>query len=153
MSSVPQQKDLLTKRWRVARMRPTKEVTALHIPLVAMLKWALKDGVLMRHYPSGEHRDDRTAAKLKAMGTVAGCADLEFMWRDAEGHLRVLFLELKLPGRKQTAAQIAFMQRVRAFGQYYVADTIDQALAVIARNGLIKPGVNITPMFTRRTGS
>jgi len=152
MTTVPlKQRDLFTKRWRAVRTRPAKEETSLQIPLVAMLKLALKPEVLMRHYPAGGHRDERVAAKLKAMGTVAGCADLEFMWRDAEGYLRVLFLELKLPGRKQTAAQIAFMERVRAFGQYYVADTVDQALAVIVRNGLIRPGVNITPMRLRRT--
>ena len=81
------QKDLLTRRWRKVVV-PQKEVT-LHIQLVAMLRWCLRPDVIMRHVPNGEHRDPRTAAKLKAMGVLAGSADLEFHW--AEWDERELF--------------------------------------------------------------
>ena len=50
-----------------------------------MLRWCVRPDVIFRHYPAGEHRDPRTAAKLKAMGVLAGSADLEFFYRNAAG--------------------------------------------------------------------
>lgn len=112
-----------------------KESTALQRPLVKMLGTMLRPGVLMRHITAGG-ADARTGAKLKAMGRMAGCADLEFMWRD-DGDLRVLFLELKLPGRKPSPSQLEFRERVRSLGPYCVATTIDEALAALTTFGLL----------------
>ena len=109
--------------------------TALQRPLVKMLRTMLRPGVLIRHITAGG-ADARTGAKLKAMGRMAGCADLEFMWRDERG-LHVLFLELKLPGRKQTPSQLEFMELVRPLGPYCVATTIPEALAALATCGLL----------------
>ena len=64
-----QQKNLLTGRWRKL-VEPQKEVDVLHIPLVSTLRWCLRPDVVWRHVPNGEHRDPRTAAKLKAMGVL-----------------------------------------------------------------------------------
>ena len=69
--TILQQRDLFTKRYRRV-VEPQKEATSLHIPLVAMLRWCLRPDVIFRHYPAGEHRDPRTAAKLKAMGVLPG---------------------------------------------------------------------------------
>src|SRR6516165_2398281 len=71
---------------------PRKE-SALQRVLVKMLNTMLRPDVLMRHITAGG-MDARTGAKLKQMGRLAGCADLEFMWLDGNA-LRVLFLELK----------------------------------------------------------
>ena len=90
----------------------------------------------MRHITAGGAVTLRTGAKLKAMGRMAGCADLEFMWRDGNV-LRVLFLELKLPGRKQSPSQLTFMDRVTPLGPYCVATTIEEALAALTVYGLI----------------
>ena len=74
----------------------------------------LRPDVIMRHVPNGEHRDPRTAAKLKAMGVLPGSADLEFHWCIATrtnwphsgrtlfvGKVRrMLHLELKVPAAR-----------------------------------------------------
>jgi hypothetical protein len=71
------------------------------------------------------------------MGRLAGCADLEFIWVDQGGFLRILFLELKAPGRKLTLSQEQFMRRVRCFGPYCIATTIDEALAALRMYNLL----------------
>jgi hypothetical protein len=113
---------------------PRKE-SALQRTLVKTLQTRLRPDVLMRHITAGG-ADARTGAKLKAMGRLAGCADLEFMWRD-EFRLRVLFLELKMPGRKQAPSQCEFMKKVAPFGPYCIATTIEEALAALAAYGLL----------------
>jgi hypothetical protein len=124
------QGNLLTGEFQTG---PLKESTALQ--RVKMLKVMLRPDVLMRHITPGGY-DARTGAKLKAMGRLAGCADLEFMWRDGNV-LRVLFLELKLPGRKQLPSQLTFMDKVTPFGPYCIATTIDEALAALTVYGLL----------------
>ena len=143
MNTASQQKDLLTGRWRKL-VEPQKEATSLHIPLVAMLRWCLRPDVIWRHYPAGELRDKRTAAKLKAMGVLAGSADLEFFYRNAAGVPCLLFLELKLPGRKCSEAQMGFALAVKLLGaEYEVACTIDEAIGVIGKRGLIRSNVEV----------
>jgi hypothetical protein len=144
------QRDLFTRRWRKLA-EPAKEVTSLHIPLVAMLRWCVRPDVIWRHVPNGEHRDPRTAAKLKAMGILPGSADLEFFWQrywqDQEGlysELRVLFLELKLPRRKPSEAQDAFALAAKMLGaEYHVATSIDEAINLLGERGLIKSNVEV----------
>ena len=145
--TILQQRDLFTKRYRRVA-EPQKEVTGLHIPLVAMLRWCLRPDVIWRHVPNGEHRDPRTAAKLKAMGVLAGSADLEFFYRDAAGAGPcILFLELKLPGRKCSDAQIAFALAMKLLGaEYEVACSIEEAIGVVGKRGLIRPGVEVAGM-------
>jgi hypothetical protein len=122
------QGELFTNEWRP--MCPPREISDLQIPLVTTLKTALRPDVLMRHYTAGGC-DGRTGAKLKLMGRLAGSADLEFIWREGVT-VRMLFIELKLPGRKLSASQVAFRERVRHLGPYCVARTIDEALAALA---------------------
>src|SRR5262245_37037272 len=143
MVAIPYQKHLFTKRWRQVRPPPINEFAALLMPLVSILKRVLKPGVLMRHYPAGERRDERTGAKLKAMATMAGCADLEFIWRDIAGELHILFIELKLPKRKLSPTQEAFRDRVTRLGPYCVGTTLDEALAALKQNGLLRPNMFI----------
>jgi hypothetical protein len=154
---VPQQKDLLTGRWRQL-VGPQKEVNDLHIPLVAMLRWCVRPNVLFRHVPNGEHRDPRTAAKLKAMGVLPGAADLEFNWcepgtaacRSGECDpvvgkaRRVLHLELKLPGRQQSDLQKEFALAVRLLGdEYHVVRSIDEAINILGERGLLRSDVEV----------
>src|SRR5262249_22677820 len=75
-----QQRHLFTGRWRSVPIATPKE-HELQIQLVTMLKWCLRPDVILRHYPAGELRDKRTGAKLRAMGLLAGSADLEFFWK------------------------------------------------------------------------
>jgi hypothetical protein len=123
-------------------VKPPKEVT-FHIQLVTMLRWCLRPDVIMRHVPNGEHRDPRTAQKLKAMGVLAGSADLEFHWHDGD-HRRLLHLELKVAKRPPSHAQVTFAMRVRELGDgYHIARSVDEAIGIVGRYGLIKPGVRV----------
>jgi hypothetical protein len=140
------QKHLFTGRWRgVTATTPDKEV-AMQIQLVSLLRWCLRPDVIMRHVPNGELRDKRTAAKLKAMGVLAGSADLEFFWKEideSEGetrkYFRALFLELKLPGKSATDAQIEFALAMRLLGaEFAVARSIDEAIAELKARDLLR---------------
>jgi hypothetical protein len=141
------QRDLFTRRWRNV-VGSEKEVTSLHIPLVAMLRWCIKPTVIWRHVPNGEHRDKRTAAKLKAMGVLPGGADLEFFWKSYRDHdnaeLHALFLELKLPGRKPTEEQAGFGLAMMTLGaEYHVVTSIDVAIEILGTRGLIRPDIEV----------
>jgi hypothetical protein len=120
---------------------PPRKESALQRAVVKKLRTMLRPDVLMRHITAGG-ADARTGAKLKMMGRLAGCADLEFMWLDQK-MLCVLFLELKLPGRSQLPSQVDFMERVTPFGPYCIVTTIEEALAALAAYGLLdgQPGV------------
>jgi hypothetical protein len=134
--------------------KPREDVD-LHIPLVAILRWAIKPTILWRHVPNGEARDKRTAAKLKAMGTLAGSADLEFHWLEPysnignrplvkPGERRILHLELKVGSRKPSVSQVGYALAVQLLGdEYHVVRTIDEAVEVLGKAGLIRPGVEV----------
>jgi len=149
--TVPTQRDLFTRRWRQPASRTNKEVQ-FQIQLVHMLKWCKRDDVIMFHIPNGEERDKRVAAKLKAMGVLCGVSDLVFLWKEideSEGetrkYLRALFLELKLPGKTATDAQIAFGLAARVTGaDYAVARSIDEALDELRRRGLLREDRRVT---------
>src|SRR4051812_12734497 len=57
-------------------MPPPREVTGLHIPVVAFLNPFLALGWEFTHPATGEHREKRPAAKLKAMGAKPGWPDV-----------------------------------------------------------------------------
>ena len=141
MTVVPfKQKDLFTRRWRA--VLESKSETAFHIQLVSMLRWCVRPDVIWRHIPNGEYRDPRTAAKLKAMGILAGSADLEFHWCEIDALQRkcrhVLHLELKIGNRPQSVAQAGFALAVRLLGdEYHVAHSIDEAITILSERGLL----------------
>lgn len=146
MREAQYQKHLFTKRWRPV-MQPAKEVTSIHIPLVAMLRWCIRPDVIWRHVPNGEHRDKRTAAKLKAMGVLPGSADLEFHWSE-RGILpkerRVLHLELKNGKAPMSDRQAEFALAVKLLGDdYCIARSIDEAIAILGERGLLRRDVEV----------
>jgi hypothetical protein len=147
MTTVPlRQRDLFTRKWRRLE-QPQKEVWSLHIPLVTMLRWCLRPNVIFRHVPNGEHRDLRTAQKLKAMGVLPGSADLEFHWCEMEDDRKVrrmLHLELKVANRPQSDAQIEFALAMELLGdEYHVARSIDEAIKILGERGLLRPDVEV----------
>lgn len=150
MPSAIAQKDLFTKRWRQVRKPRALEENHLQIPLVSLLRLSVRPGVLWRHVPNGGARDKSTGAKLKAMGTLAGSADLEFFWKHywedpfggSHSHMRGLFMELKLPGRRSSPNQELFAQRItETGGEYHIVTSIRQALDILAERGLLHRGV------------
>lgn len=143
MTDAGRQRDLFTRRWRRRRV-PTPKEFAIQIALVERLKLQGNRDVIWWHCPNGELREPRTAARLKAMGVMPGVADLIFVWRDGYESLgdektRVLFLELKRKGEKQTADQEWFEKMVRERGcEYRVADSIDEAVAILKDRGILR---------------
>jgi hypothetical protein len=139
------QRDLFTKRWRRAAPPDPSEL-AIQIALADRLRLQAHRDVIWFHCPNGELRDARTAAKLRAMGTLAGVPDLTFIQRitvlDGEVIVpRILFLELKARGRKPTADQIAFAKRAEACGcTWKCADTVDEAVTILETYGILPSG-------------
>jgi hypothetical protein len=133
------QKDMFTRRWRGIRRRDLEpKEHLLQISLVDRLNWQCRKDVVYFHCPNGELRDKRTAAKLKAMGVRPGVADLIFIWGElvAVPNLmilpRVLFLELKRRGEKQSPVQQLFEAECKRVGcDYAVADNIDDAVSIL----------------------
>ena len=145
MTAPLQQRDLFTRRWR-KQLEPQKEV-ALHIQLASMLHWCIRPDVIWRHVPNGEHRDPRTAQKLKAMGVLPGSADLEFFYKtspDTHPSPRILFLELKIPGGKLSTEQASFALAMKLIGaEYHIARSIDEAIAILGQRGLLRHDVTV----------
>src|SRR6187551_2110309 len=123
MATVPLQKSLFTRRWS-QQVHATRKEIDLHVELVAILRLVLKPTVLFWHTPNGEHRDPKTAAKLKAMGVLPGVPDLQFHWFEWNEIMRlklrkVLHMEMKAGNRPQGNAQIAFELAVKLLGDEY----------------------------------
>lgn len=137
MTGAAQQRDLFTRRWRSARAPDPSELQ-IQISLISRLGWMALPGCVYFHVPNGELRDKRAAAKLKAMGELPGVADLQFIYLDSFGALRILFLELKAPGRKATPRQLEFAARVNALGcTYETANSIDEAVKILEKAGIL----------------
>jgi VRR-NUC domain len=135
------QKDLFTKRWRGVRAPDPRE-HQLQISLVERLHWQCRrDDVTYWHTPNGEQRDKRVAAKLKAMGVLPGVSDLTFLIGNGQHKPDLLFLELKARGGSLSDEQKIFQDRVEAIGSNFaVADTIEAAVAVLVKFGILPGG-------------
>ena len=85
--------------------------------------------------PNGEARSKATAGRLKAQGVRAGVADLCFVLRDGTA----AFMELKVNGNRQSAAQLVFEQRcIEAGVPYVVATSFDQAVEIFKGWGVVR---------------
>lgn len=70
----------------------------------------------MLHCNNNNSSDRIEGNKNKAVGVVAGVADME-LTIDGGG---TVFIEMKLPGKKQSEEQIDFMKKVRERGHIYI---------------------------------
>jgi hypothetical protein len=114
---------------------PEPSELQIQIALVARLRLQCRPGIIWWHTPNGEWRDDKTAAKLKAMGTRPGVADLQFVFACPAP---TLFLELKARGRKLTEAQEMFRDQMRGAGHAYEwADNIDDAVRILRNYNIV----------------
>jgi hypothetical protein len=118
---------------QVVKDRP-KEID-LHMAVAGLLRRFVQHGWLWGHYPAGEHRDIRTAAKLRAMGTQVGWPDLLLF--DPEGRLHAL--ELKRQGGHLSGDQETFRawcaQHTVPHG---VARTTDEAIKILSASGALR---------------
>lgn len=117
-----------------AEMPPPKEV-ALHIQVADVLRVALSRDWFWFHCPNGELRDDRTAAKLKAMGVQPGVPDLSLISPAGLYH----GLELKRKGEPLSDDQDAFHAFAKARGwPIATADTFEAAVATLTAWGALR---------------
>ena len=118
------------------KVPPPKEVTGLHIPIVAFLGRHIAEGWEFTHPATGEYRNVRTAAKLVAMGAKAGWPDLVLISPAGLFH----GLEFKRQGTGRLSdVQEGFHERASARGwPIETVDSIEDALAVLTRWGCLK---------------
>lgn len=111
-------------RARAREDRPERELSH-HIAVADVLRRFARDDVIWFHPANGEHRDKRTAAKLRAMGVQPGAPDFVIVIGG-----RVHLLEMKRPGgERPSKAQRDFLFRAVAAGcETAVAFGIDAAL-------------------------
>jgi hypothetical protein len=125
----------LTRKGRkLARPPPPKE-HAIQIVVVQHLRTRAEPGWYWFHPANGEHRDKRTAAKLKAMGVMPGVPDLVFFAPD--GTFRCL--ELKRRGRAPSPDQKAFLANAATNGWLCAwTSDLDEALRILEGWGALR---------------
>ena len=146
MTDEPKQKDLLTGRWRKVQDNPVSE-SKIQAAVWEHFKQRKAPKALGFHPANGEKRDIRTGAKLKSMGLVPGVSDLVFVWNDpnnpwGQDRLRVLFLELKAKGGRQSDNQKLWEQEVIRVDHddcnYAIATGVDEAVNILLGYGIIR---------------
>ena len=121
-------------RPRKAKAPPPKEI-ALHMAVADVLRRFARPDWRWSHFPAGEHRDVRTAAKLKAMGVQRGWPD--FVLFDPTGRLHAL--ELKRQGETLSEEQSEFQLWCIARGvPHSVNRSVDEALEVLGAWGALR---------------
>lgn len=99
----------------------------LQAAIVQHLRICGKPGMMFFHTPNEAKRSYGLAASLKAIGMVAGVADLIILHQG-----RAYALEVKAKGGKQSVSQIEFEANCAAAGvPYACVDNIAQALTVL----------------------
>lgn len=97
-------------------------------------QWFWNNPYLLEHrrmlfHVQQKSKNSIEGAKHKAMGKVRGPSDFVLVCMN-----KTVFIELKLPGKKQLPEQIDFMNKVRLRGhEYYVIETFSQFKAVVLR--------------------
>jgi hypothetical protein len=114
-------------RLRKAEIPRPKEI-GLHMAVAGLLRRFARPDWRWSHFPAGEHRDIRTAAKLKAMGVQRGWPD--FVLFDPSGRLHGL--ELKRQGETLSEDQETFQEWAIGHGvPHSVSRSVDEALTVL----------------------
>lgn len=103
--------------------------------IVSYLEIAAHKDAIWFAVPNGEHRSKATGGRLKAMGVKAGVADLCFLVK--RGY--AAFMELKVNGGRQSAAQLVFEQRcIDNNVPYVVVTNMDTAIEVLKGWGVVR---------------
>ena len=135
------QKDLLRKRRRAVRA-PRASEFQIHAAIVTYLRQAARPDVQWWHTGNGEIRDERTGAKIKAMGLRPGAPDLTFRWRarwSLDCLTECLDMEIKTASGKQSNTQIEWQKAAQAVGAHYcIVRSLDEAIDVFERYGITR---------------
>lgn len=107
----------------------TKEIS-LHMQVAGFLRYAWPGDCVFFHVPNGEKRDPRTAAKIKAMGGLAGVPDFVFLLPNGQAG----FIELKVSDGALSPSQIEFRQKAMALNcGFAVCRSLDEVEATLTR--------------------
>jgi hypothetical protein len=119
---------------------PPKELS-LHIGIADYLRAYADPSWRWAHYPAGEERDKRQAAKLKAMGLQRGWPD--FLLVAPGGRLHAL--EAKRRGEDMTDEQEAFAAWCAEQSiPFACTDDLRDAVAVLTQWGAIRTSVRLS---------
>jgi len=111
----------------------------LQIAFVALLEDILIPGVVFAHVPNQGKRLARYLKKLHRMGMRDGVSDLIF-WHAGRSY----FLELKSKRGAANDNQKKFRRDIEAAGfEYEIAKSLDAAIEIVKRWGLIRPNFQI----------
>jgi hypothetical protein len=117
----------------LSKLRP-KEIE-LHMAVADLLRRFAQSDWRWSHFPSGEHRDIRTAQKLKAMGVQRGWPD--FVLLNPSGLLHAL--ELKRKGGALSEDQEDFAAWCAEHSiPHAIAHSVDEALAALSSWGALR---------------
>ena len=101
---------------------------AIQTEIVENLKWR---GIMVFAVPNERKRTAAQAVRAKNMGVRAGVSDLVVLMED-----RVIFLEVKSKGGRQTPKQKDFMNAVRTLGfEYYLVKSWEAVQQIIETSG------------------
>jgi hypothetical protein len=135
----PRQLNIFKGKRQKGEAPPTPKELELHIPLVKLIRLSLCEGWTFTHTAAGEHRDPRTAAKLKAMGVTPGFPDLIFFGPGG----RVYFLELKRAGQGLSDVQKDLRFKLMSSGfDYHVTNSLKDAVDQLNALGIIRARVS-----------
>ena len=113
--------------------RPSEK--SIHFAVAGYLNLFLDPDWRCTHIPNGEHRDRRTAAKLKRMGVKSGWPD--FILVSPRG--QTYFMELKRVGGRLSESQNDYRAWCIKLGiPYVVAYSLDEAIAALKTWGCVR---------------
>ena len=118
---------------KAPRVRPRE--MRLHLDVARVLLDHSNPEWFWWHTPNGGKRDIITASLFKKMGVKPGVFDFVLVAPSATAH----FFELKREGESLSDAQVDFQNHAIRHGwPHSVADTLDQALAVLDHWGCLR---------------
>lgn len=136
--TTPSLLQLATGRRHRLRHAPKVRPKEIDLHIAEILRRFAHPDWLWGHYPAGELRDIRTAAKLRAMGTQRGWP--EFLLFGPTGQLHGL--ELKRQGEGLSDAQEVFSEWCAASGvPHGVSRTLDEAIRFLREWGALRVGI------------
>lgn len=122
------------------RRKAKRPEQALHIAVEQFLRLAWPADLPYSHFPSGEQRDIRVAAKLKAMGLKPGWPDFIFLLPNGQAG----FIELKAAYGRMSDGQDEFRDRVLALRcGHAICRSVEEVEATLKR-WLAKFGRHLT---------
>ena len=112
----------------------------VHIAIAGMLRAYLKDGWRTTHPASGEIRDKRTAAKIRAMGQNPGWPDIILVSPEGRFH----GLEIKGPGGSLSTHQRDFRNWCRDHAiPWATVRSVDEAAHVLSDWGALRLPISV----------